>query len=126
MKTAEFENKMKALSEEHESMANEFKEALMEAYINEGIIEVYSPEEFLKLGLDYYTPYDIARIIRQSRLELDCEYIYAPDNEEYSYYQEADSYAELYDAINGDDYIEELDEADLDSIFSEVTNAFKA
>ena len=126
MKAEDFTDKMKAVSEEHESTAAEFKQELMEAYINEGIIEVYSPEEFLKLGLDYYTPYDIAHIIRQSRLKLDCEYIYAPDNEEYSDYQEADSYAELYDAINGDDYIEELDEADLDSIFSEVTKAFKA
>ena len=37
-----------------------------------------------------------------------------------------DVFDELYDAINGDDYIEELEGSVLDSIYNRVTSSFKA
>ena len=118
MKAAEFENKMKALSEEHESMEAEFKQELMGDYIDAGIVEVYSPKEFLRLGLDYYTPFQLSCIIHQSNLSLNCEYLYIPDNGMYSEFKEADTYAELYDLIGGDMYIAELAGTTLDSIYT--------
>lgn len=124
MKAMDFKEKMAALSEDHEDMAAEFKEELMKAYINIGFVTVYSPKEFLRLGLDYYTPFQLSCIIHQSNLSLDCDYIYVPDSGMYSEYKEADTYAELYDTLGGDMYIEELAGSELDSIYKNVAKAF--
>ena len=126
MKAEDFSDKMKALSNDHESTAAEFKQELMEAYINEGIIEVYSPSEFLRLGLDYYTPFQLSCIIHQSSLSLGDEYLYIPNSGCYNEFKEADTYAELYDLIEGDDYIGELKGLVLNIIYSKVTTEFKA
>lgn len=124
MKAADFKEKMAAAIEKHEDMAAEFKEELMDEYIDAGIVEVYSPKEFLRLGLDYYTPFQLSCIIHQSNLSLDYKYLYVPDNGMYNEYKEADTYAELYDLIGGDMYIAELSGKTLDDIYNNVTKAF--
>ena len=123
MKATDFTDKLAAVSEEHESMATEFKQELMGEYIDAGIVEVYSPKEFLRLSLDYYSPFQLSCIIHQSNLSLDYEYLYVPDNGMYNEYKEADRYADLYDLIGGDMYIAELSGTTLDSIYNSVTSA---
>lgn len=121
MKVVDFKRNMKELSKDNENEADGFKEELMEAYIKKGIVDVLSSKEFLHLGGDGVAPHVIARAIHQSGLDLDHAYVYIPHNGEYGECKEADTFAELYDLIKGDHYIEKLDEQVLDNIYSNLT-----
>ena len=57
MKAVDFKHKMAVLSKDYVGMAKEFKQGLMDAYIDDGIVTVYSPENLSRVGRSHYTPY---------------------------------------------------------------------
>lgn len=79
----------------------EQQEKAMELLEDNGDLNIMPVEEFMTI----YEPYEIARMVRQSNLNLDCDYVRV--NVYYSDTHEAD---DMYSLLSDDEIEDALDE----------------
>ena len=86
-----------------------------------GLIDVEDTGVWVKNA----NPADIARVVKQSGLNLDCEYILVPDSGMYNQFIEADTITELFTNNDMADMLEDLDDYDKESLAEDLEQISK-